>query len=89
MADSENGIKIWNSVGLVGESVEIMEIAVQLGNKPFSTVHSPDLVPVETLGAKFLLLNCINAEENEDKMCFQFAKKNKKTRILRSRFTGP
>ena len=33
----------------------------QLGNKPFSTVHSPDLVPVETLGAKFLLLNCINA----------------------------
>ena len=28
VADSENGIKIWNSVGLVGESVNIMEIAV-------------------------------------------------------------
>ena len=34
----------------------------QLGNKPFSTVHSTDLVPVETLGTKFLMLNCINAE---------------------------
>ena len=28
VADSENGIKIWSSVGQVGESVNIMEIEI-------------------------------------------------------------
>ena len=51
-----------SSVGLTTSSDR--NSSCQLGNKSFSTVYSPDLVPVETLGTKFLMLNCINAVLN-------------------------
>ena len=46
-----------SSVGLTTSSDR--NSSCQLGNKSFSTVYSPDLVPVETL---VLMLNCVNAE---------------------------